>query len=276
MINIASAIRDLIHPIINEDYTYKIGLFDEERQLYDQQRSWVDKMDTIKSTIANNQRRMIIKTSQSEISNFKGLTHTSFNWFIEVYAAKDDETVLEDLYKIIDDLKETVSIVDDMYKLYLTFTTPLPQISEIDNGVWMRTISFSGAGIICDNAMLSDELKFEISNTEIDTILGWSSGINASGDSYQVSGMANITSSIENISCGIKLKVIYKTTNATLTTLFNYSLGIISTPLSNLKRPLKITYGTTTTTWTNAKILSINTETAKGGIIILTIEIVKE
>lgn len=275
MVHIASLIKDIIDPIINSTSIYKIELYDDSVHIYDQQRAWVEKRDAIRTTLLNNQRRIVIRTSQSEISNFKNLTHTSFNWFMEVYARRDDEQVMEDLFKIIDELKDKVTI-EDGYKIYLTFTTPLPQISEIDNGVWMRSISFGGAGVLSNFATLSDEIKFEIGSVEIDTVLNWSAGISATGDSYQMYNAAEIKTSIENISNGIKMKMIYKASNPIFKTFLSYSLGQITTPAQSLAKPLKIINSGTTINWPNAKMLSVNTENAKGGIVILVVEFIKE
>lgn len=273
--NIAYLVKEVISPVINKNLKYKIELFDDLNIIYDQQRAWIEKTNAIRTILASNQRRVVIKTSQSEISNFQGLSHTSFNWYMEIYARRDDEEVLEDLNKLINELKEKIIVVDG-YKVYLTFTTPLPQISELDNGVWMRTISFSGSGIVCDNAYLADEIKLKINNIEIDTVLAFSSGMNATGESYQIYNNIVITTIVENVNSGFKVKVIYKEINPILQQLFYLSLGDVSNYSTSSKFPITFEIKNKTINWNNSRLINCSCETSKGGIVMLVADFVKE
>lgn len=271
--NIAEILKDIIEPILNKDDTYNIALFDSIFLSYNQQANWVEQSNQVRASFLNNQKRAVISTSQSELSSFNGLNHTSFNWTMEVYAKVDDEEVISDLYTLIDNVKDKL-ITEGGYNVYLTISIPKPSLSSLDSGEYMRTIVIGGAGVISDFATFSTDISFTINSKALGTVLAWSSELEAVGSEFQLDNEIKTISRIDNITNSVAIKLVYDKANTELKKFLKYSLGF-ATLRGDLVSTFKIDVGSDTTTWTNATILKINTENARGGIVLLNLVIKK-
>lgn len=155
--------------------------------------------DLILSSMKNNKKRAVLRTSQSEYVGLAGASSTSFTWSLEISAPVDDVSVDEDLQRIVSDFTEKIIPVEykgEKLKLALSFYMPSKFITSTINGTTYIQVVFGGSATLTDVSYLANEFVFKINGERITGLVSFSGAYNPKGETYSDSfdGMAEATS----------------------------------------------------------------------------------